>query len=249
MAQNASFSEHYWTKGWVVVEGLFDPKETDGVARLALEIIEKEYIGVEPGYLVDRSADGELAPRKLDDVFLRDALFRDFILAPRLKEYIEALLGDKPLLFSDSIFMKPPRHGTPKPYHQDNFYFQCHPADQVLTAWIALDDADISNGCLRYIDGSHRRPIMPHQAVPGEEYYNSTPPIELIDLGKESLASVRKGGVVFHHAGTLHTSHRNESDRWRRAYASNWVINNVTSDNHTLDGAYFKREEFRRMFV
>ena len=41
------------------------------------------------------------------------------------------------------------------------------------------------------------------------------PPLRLIDLKRESLAIVRKGGVVFHHSETLHTSHRNESDRDR----------------------------------
>ncbi len=241
--------DHYWNKGWVVLEGVFRPEEADRVAALALSITDKEYAGLKPGYLVDHSEQGRIAPRKLDEVFSRDQVFRDFVLAPNLRECIEALIGHKPLLLGDSIFMKPPRHGSAKPYHQDNFYFRCHPVDQAITAWIALDDVDVSNGCLRYIDGSHRGPILPHDPVPGEEYYNSAPLPELIDLSKESLASVGKGGVVFHHSQTLHTSHRNESDRWRRGYATNWVTANVTSEGSTLDKAYFKDEQFQRLFV
>ena len=68
------------------------------------------------------------------------------------------------------------------------------------------------------------------------------PPPELIDLSKESLALVRKGGIVFHHSQALHTSHRNESDRWRRGYATHWVTSEVTSSNGTLDKAYFRRD-------
>lgn len=249
MALDKEHYDHYWSKGWVVVEDIFKPEEADRVAALAVAITDKEYAGLEPGYLVDHSENGKLAPRKLDEVFLRDQLFRDFVLDPRLRQCIEDLIGQTPLLFGSSIFMKPPRHGSAKPYHQDNFYFRCNPADKVLTAWIALDDVDVANGCLRYIDGSHRGPILPHDPIPGEEYYNSAPLPGLIDLSKESLAPVRKGGVVFHHSQTLHTSHRNESDRWRRGYASNWMGPDVTSETTTLDEAYFKREEFRELFV
>ena len=70
------------------------------------------------------------------------------------------------------------------------------------------------------------------------------PPAALIDLSQESLALVHKGGVVFHHSQTLHTSHRNQSDRCRRGYATHWVIQDVISENETLDTAYFRSEQY-----
>jgi ectoine hydroxylase-related dioxygenase (phytanoyl-CoA dioxygenase family) len=144
----------------------------------------------------------------------------------------------------DQALLKPPRFGSAKPYHQDNYYFRCQPDDEVITAWIALDDVDEQNGCLRYIDGSHRGPILPHDQVPGEDH-NYVPPTDLIDLSNESLAVARKGAVVFHHSRALHTSHRNESDRWRRGWATHWVTANVTSDTETLTRAYFRRPELQ----
>ena len=62
----------------------------------------------------------------------------------------------------------------------------------------------------------------------------------MIDLSKESLARVKKGGVVFHHSKALHTSGENRSDRWRRGYATHWVSPGVVAENETLDNAYFK---------
>ena len=112
------------------------------------------------------------------------------------------------------------------------------PGDEVITAWIALDDVDELNGCLRYIDGSHRGPILEHLPLP-DEPYNLSPAQENIDLNREALAPVGKGGVVFHHSKMLHTSHRNESDRWRRAYATHWASAEVTSENETIDEAYY----------
>lgn len=250
MTSEKGYVGEYWQKGWVVVEGVFQPEEADRIAALALATAEKERAIAKPGYNLDASQDGtQQAPRKIDHVFPKDEGFRRCLLDERLTRIVGSLIGAKPLLFSDQIFFKPPRYGSPKPYHQDNFYFRCHPDDQVITSWIALDDVDAANGCLRYIEGSHRGPILPHDPIPGEESYNSAPSAELIDLSKESLAPVRKGGVIFHHSKTLHTSHRNESDRWRRGYAAHWATANVTSEIGTLDNAYFKSKEFAHLFA
>ena len=55
------------------------------------------------------------------------------------------------------------------------------PGDEVITAWIALDDVDEENGCLRYINGSHRGGILPHVPIPGEPH-NKAPVASDIDL-------------------------------------------------------------------
>ena len=125
---------------------------------------------------------------------------------------------------------------------------QCHPGGHVITAWIALDDVDEDNGCLRYISGSQKEGIVPHQVVPGQPY-DLTPESECIDLKRESVAPVRKGGVVFHHSETLHTSHRNASDRWRRGYATHWVTADVTSETDALERAYFHQPEYEEIVL
>jgi len=230
--------EHYREKGWTVVEGIFERAHAQRIAELALSFGEES---AHLGYDVDASDDGRRAPRKIDKPFEKDESFRAFVLNERLRDVIRELLGGEPLLIADQIFLKPPHFGSAKPYHQDNAYFRCSPPDEVLTAWIALDDADEANGCLRYIDGSHRGAILPHEPVSGEGH-NLAPPDELIDFSKESLAPVRCGGVVFHHSQTLHTSHRNNSERWRRGYATHWVTSRVTAQSTILDSAHFKSE-------
>lgn len=229
--------DHFRDKGWLVVNGVFDREEVERIRDIAMEISHAELSADTGGQTADRAEDGQLAPRKINHPFQKSADFREFVQDPRLVALIQELIGAEPLIANDQVFMKPPRFGTAKPYHQDNAYFLCTPADHVITAWIALDDVDQSNGCLRYIDGSHRGEIIPHLPVPGEAY-NMAPPPELIDLSKESLAIVREGGVVFHHSQTLHTSHRNESDRWRRGYATHWIAADVTSESTVVRDAY-----------
>ena len=232
--------QSYWSKGWVVVEDVYQPHEVERIAKIALAVSKEELKEGDSSYVVDHSTDGARAPRKIDEAFFKHPTFQEFVLDERLLRILEALLGNRPLLLNDQILMKPPKFGSAKPHHQDNFYFRCFPADQVITAWTALDDADASNGCLRYIDESHKGPILPHIEVPGEPY-NLTPSPDLIDLSKESLAVVHKGGVVFHHSQTLHMSPRNESDRWRRAYTSHWVTESVTRGAEIFDSPYFRR--------
>jgi len=240
--------DRYWAKGWVVIEDVYKSAEVERIAQIALAISQEELKDSSSSYKVDRSEAGEVAPRKIDRPFEKSEDFRRFVLDERLATIIGKLLGDRPLPVTDQIFMKPPRFGSAKPYHQDNAYFKCSPADGVITAWIALDDVDEENGCLRYIDGSHKGPILPHEPIP-DEPHNKAPAPHLIDLNKESLAIVCKGGVVFHHSQTLHTSHRNESDRWRRAYATHWATAEVTSENDTLDKAYYKTALYKEQLA
>jgi len=231
--------QRFWKRGWLVVEGVFGPRAADSISKLALSVGDTKIANTaDIDHVVDTSVNGLRAPRKLIEPFREDREFRKFVLSPRLSAIVAQLIGKPALLATDQIFMKPPRFGSAKPYHQDNAYFSCQPADDVVTAWIALDDVDESNGCLRYIDGSHRDPPLEHVPIPGEPH-NKSPRPEQIDLSRESIAPVGKGGVVFHHSNTLHTSHRNESDRWRRGYATHWVSGDVTSSEGFIDRAYF----------
>ena len=177
----------------MVIEGVFRPDEMERVADAAVRIARSEQVGLRDKEYVDISEDGRVVtPRKLRDLFIKDPVFREFFVDPRLLQIVRALLGEEPLLLGDQTFLKPPRYGSNKPYHQDNFYFRCHPADHVVTTWVALDDVSISNGCLRYIDGSHRGGILPHDPIPGEPH-NLVPPAELIDLTKRITSDRAEG--------------------------------------------------------
>lgn len=235
--------EHYWAKGWVVVEGVIEPATVERVAQRALEIARGQISAASNSYQADRSEDGQvIEPRKLDHPFDTDQTLGRPLLESPLPDLIRQLIGVQPLFYSDQIFFKPPRHGSVKHYHQDNAYFRLVPADHGITGWVALDDVDEANGCLRYIDGSHLGPILEAKPVPGQEH-DLMPDPALIDLSKESLAPVRKGGVVFHHSMVLHGSAANTSERWRRGYATHWVAADVTSDTGLLASGYHHRPE------
>jgi ectoine hydroxylase-related dioxygenase (phytanoyl-CoA dioxygenase family) len=238
----------YWEHGWVAVEAVFSRDDVAPIRDLAIEIAESELaMTAAPSSTTDVAADGSLRPRKIDWPFLKHQDFRRFALDDRLVSLVEDVLGVRPFLIRDQIFMKPPRGGSPKPFHQDNAHLRCSPADQVIAAWIALDDADEHNGCLQYVDGSHLGALVPHRVVPGAPY--SVEPIDRTVLASRAMSfgRIAIGGVLLHHALTFHASARNESSGWRRGYATHWVGPDVTSDTDTLEWAYSWTKGARRV--
>lgn len=123
------------------------------------------------------------------------------------------------MLLSTQAFLKPPGEGAPRSWHQDNWYFGLTNSANVLTAWIALDDADGTNGALRYKSGSHKRGVVGHAANGAER----TIADEYLEPTSPEIAAVRRGGVVFHHGATQHSSGTNTSGRPRRAYGVHYV--------------------------
>lgn len=229
---------HFLEHGWVAVEDVFEPDEVSRIAELATDVSFAELYSLDaPTYTVDLGPDRRMAPRKIEMPSRKHAAFRAFVFDRRLVALVQSILGRPPILIRDQLFMKPPRFGSEKPFHQDLAHFQCEPADKIVAAWVALDDAYPDNGCLRYIDGSHRGALLPHAPVPGAPY-DLQPRAEAVDRSRERAASVRRGGVVLHHSKVLHMTGRNETADWRRAYSCHWVTDEVVCSDRTFDIMY-----------
>lgn len=173
-------------------------------------------------WYVDGGVTARTVLRKLDNPHHQRPIFREMAAHPPLVEAVESLIGPGVSVYFSQIFFKAPEGGGPKPAHQDNFYFGPNEEDGVVTAWIALDDATLENGCLYYGQGSHLGPVYPHVAPPGEPF-NLQLPVELVARQPMTPAPVRRGGVSFHHGNTFHQSAPNLSSRWRRACALHYV--------------------------
>ncbi len=157
--------------------------------------------------------------RSMSRIAAHEPLFMRHATDPGFIEIVADLIGEPISLYVDQAMLKPPRHGSEKPPHQDNAYFKVNPADAVITCWCALDDATVENGCMHYYAGSHKWGLVEHEKIP------DTPHLVPAgrDIGKPVAVPVRAGGVSFHHGLTLHTSPPNRSDRWRRAYICHYV--------------------------
>jgi len=149
----------------------------------------------------------------------RDAYFEAYRSHPRWVQAAETILGEAALAEQPEWFNKPPgtRHVTPP--HQDNYYFCLKPA-QVITIWLALDEVDAENGCLRYVAGSHREGYRPHARSQILGFSQGISDYGPSDFAREVAVPLKPGDAVAHHGMTIHRADANMSAvRHRRSFA------------------------------
>ena len=99
-----------------------------------------------------------LQGRHVDVPFIHDLANHPLIL-----DHIEALMGPDIMILSTHAFCKYPQtHQKFVAWHQDVTYWGLEPP-LALTAWIAIDDSDVENGCMKVIPGSHRQGQQVHE--------------------------------------------------------------------------------------
>jgi hypothetical protein len=98
--------------------------------------------------------DARRLPYKLNDCYLVSDLVREAILEPRLVRVLGELLDGPPIAFNTLTFER----GSQQRFHFDTFYMPPSVADKLVVTWIALEDADLRAGPLRYYPRSHKIP-------------------------------------------------------------------------------------------
>jgi phytanoyl-CoA hydroxylase len=210
----------YRRAGHLTIPNVFTPAEMDAAIADAQAWGEEFLSGLgesERKWYLDAGAARQVL-RKLDNPAYHRPVFQRLAKDPRLVSLVESIIGRGVTVYFSQIFFKPPEGGGPKPVHQDNYYFGPKDRDEMVTAWVALDDATVENGCLYFGEGTHLGPVVPHEAPPGEPF-NLLIPDHVAARQVMTPAPVPKGGVSFHHGNTYHQSGRNASTRWRRAVA------------------------------
>jgi ectoine hydroxylase-related dioxygenase (phytanoyl-CoA dioxygenase family) len=139
----------------------------------------------------------------------------------RLLDAASEALGPDLILLGTHFFVKYPGQVEAfVAWHQDATYWGLDPA-VAITGWIAIDDADAENGCMRVIPGSHRRGLMEHgTAKQAGNLLSVNQSLELA-TGDEAIAvdSELKAGQASLHDGLLiHGSNPNRSNRRRAGF-------------------------------
>jgi len=215
----------YRHTGHITVPGLFDSLQTEAVVR-DIEQWGEAFLADLPAsqraWYVDGGVSARTVLRKLDNPHHHRSAVRQLAASPALVDVVESLIGPGVSVYFSQVFFKPPEGGGPKPAHQDNYYFGPNDNEGVVTAWVALDDATLENGCLYFGNGSNQGPVYPHIA-PTDEPYNLQLAPDILSRQPMSPAPVPRGGVSFHHGNTFHQSGPNHSQHWRRACALHYV--------------------------
>lgn len=159
--------------------------------------------------------------------------------------YFEAMLQDSPfsrlansLLPGGAVpqnvefFDKPAGTSHTTPPHQDGYYFHLHPCEAV-TLWLALDTIDESNGCMRYVPGSHRQGMRHHAKTSVLGFSQGIPGYDGEDRSREVPVHSEPGDLLVHDALTIHRADPNATpNRARRAIAFVYFSQRAVVDRH-----------------
>lgn len=147
-----------------------------------------------------------------------DPWFAALFTSSRFREIAEFLLDGSVVPKNMQYFNKPPGIGQPTPPHQDGYYFMLDPCEAV-TMWLALDDVDEKNGCVRYVQGSHKRGMRVHARTKTLGFSQGIVdyPTDQ-DREAEIAFPAQPGDLLIHAAMTIHRADGNQTaTRSRRA--------------------------------
>lgn len=167
----------------------------------------------------------------LFNLWMVDNDYRQIAFNPILARWAAQLIGSRQVrVLEDNALYKEPGVGGSLQWHQDFPYWPLAQPN-AITAWVALDDVDETNGAMRMAAGSH----LTGETLPGNFSTGTTyladkraPTVKAIqdptELGWEvETITARKGEVSFHHPLMWHASGPNTSDRPRRAAIVRYV--------------------------
>ena len=223
--------------GFVVAKGIFGAGEVRDLLD-QVEKIEAHTLAYPEADLLWEPSNPKLL-RNAFGVLHHLSAFRQVALHPRLVDAVEVLIGPDIDIYSDGLFAKPAREGSVVPPHQDMPYWSFRP-HKLITAWIALEPSNQSNGCVRFFAGSHKLGMLDHvpSNVPGNSRAVARP--EQLDPDTERAVALEAGDVCFHHCLTVHRSDPNRSQRSRRGYTVIYMPG---------DTEYTGTEQYRFPFV
>lgn len=139
----------------------------------------------------------------------------DILTNPRIIEVISDLLGENVIAWGSHFFCKMPKDGMAVAWHQDASYWPLSPS-KALTVWLAIDDADEENACMKFISGSHHFGHMTFRPSDPSEHNVLNQSIDNAEqYGAVVLDELRAGQFSIHSDLLLHGSEANNSNRRR----------------------------------
>lgn len=169
-------------------------------------------------------------PRKIRGISQHLKSIFEFAVSDRMKSFCSRILTGELVFVGDQVLFKMPRHGTPKPTHQDSAYFRTTPEDGVITFWIALEDATLQNGCMEYSLGSHLLGLQHHSQI------SCTPHLKIEKTKFQfSPFPASAGDALVHSSLTIHRTGPNNSNTRRLALLLHYSTKDVKFPERSKD--------------
>jgi hypothetical protein len=155
-----------------------------------------------------------------------DPFWVRLISDPRLLDIAEVFIGPDIALFASHYIAKPPYDGQAVLWHQDGSFWPLEPM-QVVTLWLAFDDVDVENGCMRVLPGTQNQRLLSLEEMEKQDdgmnvLGTGINPAQLDESAAVDIM-LKAGEVEIHHPNIIHGSNPNNSSRWRRGLTIRYI--------------------------
>jgi hypothetical protein len=212
----------YHRDGFVVARGLFSEAECAVFIDHYMAMLANGGEGWAEGGVHPEDADPLRRYPRLLQPHRGDKLSFDYMVDPRLDDWLTALLGASPFAVQTMVYFKAPG-SKGQALHQDQRYLRVEPGT-CMAAWMALEDCDEENGCMFMVPGSHTLPILCPGVADledswGHDFVAPPPGMEAVPV------TMKAGDVVFFNGQVIHGSHKNHSEtRFRRILVGHYIV-------------------------
>ncbi len=213
-----------------LLSGLYDSWVADGVivADPQVSTFESRLLSVyKAGLDYFQPLDISLPPGNIstDIPFHAGAAIFNVMTDNKLLDLIESIIGGEitsnpiqhvrlkpPVVELDDDEIRP--HITGTDWHQDRAVtLKEADATRMVTAWLAISDATVDNGCLQVVPGSHKSGMKLHCPLPQLGI-----PTKFFDHNSAIALPVQAGSAVLFHPLTIHASLENHSQHFRWSF-------------------------------
>jgi len=156
--------------------------------------------------------------------------FRSFCQLPLFGKVLRDIGYQAPLLWQTMYIFKQPHIGGEVRWHQDASYLVSEPAS-VTGIWVAIEDANLGNGCLWVQPGGHRSPLREIYQVDWSRHegkLTDLDPTPWPAIGEAVAVEVPAGSVVLFNDHMPHYSSQNRSAFSRHAFTMHVSEKNTT---------------------
>ncbi len=150
--------------------------------------------------------------------------FHDLTRHPTILAAASAVLGSDLIVWGAHVFAKEAQSPHMVSWHQDLTYWGFADADE-LTCWVALSPATAESGCMRFVPGTHRKEIVPHNdTFRADNLLTRGQEIAVtVDEADAVAVALQPGQASIHHGRLFHASGPNTSNDRRIGVAIRYI--------------------------
>ncbi len=151
----------------------------------------------------------------ISSAHLRHGRVWDVLTNPRIAAVVEDLLGPSVIGWGSHFFCKLPGDGKTVAWHQDSSYWPLTPA-KAVTVWLAIDDADRGNACMKYLPRTHTLGHLTYELREDDAANVLNQTVANVEqYGDPVYVELKAGEASLHSDSLLHGSDANTSARRR----------------------------------